>query len=158
MNRESNSKFDLFAVLLLLCAFSVAVLSLLLTGAGTYKGITQEGRAAQDMQTEALYISQRVFSARSWEDVSAARYGGTDCLEIKSEAGGETWVTRVYCHDGWLMELFSVSDMPFDPAAGEKVAKASSLTVTRTDELLNVRLETESGVSVLPFARKGGGK
>ena len=158
MNREKDSKFDLLAVLLLLCVFSVLVLSLLRTGARTYKGITYDGRAAIEQQTDALYITKRIAQAPA--GVYAVEDGGVSCLRFPETIGGERYVTRIYCHDGWVKELFSAEDVPFDPSSGEKVIKAESMQVRweygypLSQRVLWVELKTEYGLLKLPFADK----
>ena len=161
MNRERNSKFDLLAVLLLLCVFSVAILSLLLTGAKSYRGLTQSGKAVQDSQTAALYLSNRIFQAESKDSLDTESHGSVQCLCIYEQAGGQCYVTRVYCYDGWIRELYSAADVDFDPKAGEKVIKAQALSFSKepADQglayLIWAELTTEEGTQKLPFAWKG---
>ena len=161
MNRERDSKFDLLAVLLLLCIFSVAILSLLLTGAGTYKNLTKSGQGSQDTQTEALYISNRIFQAESRDRMEIETIDGVQCLCIYEDAAQERYVTRVYCSDGWIRELYSSADVKFDPAYGEKIMQAQSLSFSVDFDsrglgyLLWAEIDTDSGTQRLPYAWKG---
>ena len=158
MDRQRDSKFDLLAVLLLLCVFSALILSVLLSGARTYKSATGQGRESLELQTDALYITKRISQAPG--NVEAANEGGTSCLRYYDTIEGEKYVTRIYCHDGWIMELFSADDVPFDPASGEKVFKAESMranwdyTNGPYHGVLWVEIQTESGLLKLPFANK----
>ena len=161
MNKERNSKFDLLAVLLLLCVFSVAILSLLLTGARSYKGLTESSQAAAEMQTESLYISNRIFQAESKARLEIESYGDVQCLCAYETVGDEEYVTRVYCHDGWIKELYSSADMDFLPEAGEKIMKADGLSFeleynsSGLGYLLWTEISSDGQTRRMPYAWKG---
>ena len=145
MNNGGGKKFDLLAVLLVLCVFSVTILSLLLTGAGTYKNITAHDQASQKNQTEALYISNKIFQANDAGSVSVGTEDGVQVLRIESTEGGEPYTTRIYCIDGWIMELYSDAGYRFAAGDGEKITPADSLQFSLRDGLLNVEIVSEEG-------------
>ena len=147
MNRDESRKFDLLAVLLILCIFSVTVLSLLLTGAKTYRSITQRGQTSQKSQIDALYISNKIFQAESAEAVSIRTEDGVQVLLIESEEGGEPHVTRVYCYKGWIMELYSDADYHFLAGDGEKITQADSLEFVLKDGLLSAEIRSGENVT-----------
>lgn len=125
------------AALLLLGVFAVCILLVLLLGANSYRRLTQRGELSYDGRTCAQYIATKVRQANS---VSLERFGESDALVIAQEVDGEVYLDRVYCCDGWLMELFSAQDGSFAPEDGEKVLRAESLTLTQEGSLLTVEI------------------
>ena len=145
MNRREGQKFDLLAVLLVLCIFSVTVLALLLNGAKTYKGITQNDQISRKEQIESLYISNKIFQASSADAVSVKTEDGVQVLSISSVENGQDHITRVYCSGGWIMELYSDADYSFSAGDGERISEADSLEFSLEGRLLFVRIKTADG-------------
>ena len=156
MNNTKGQKFDLLGVLLLLLAFSAAILSLLLAGAKTYKSLTERDRKTQDLQIASLYLGNRLSQAASPEAVSVEKIGGTDCLLIESEAGGNPYLTRVYCYEGWIREFFSEAGLDFSPGDGEMITEADSLSLREEGGLLIMDLAVEGQKTSLFFSREEG--
>ena len=154
MDHVKDLKIDLLALLLLLLAFSVTILSLLLTGAKSYRALTERDARTQERRIEELYIGNRIRQAESPAALRLAVYDGTQCLEIESWIGEEAYLTRVYCFEGWIRELFTAADYAFSPMDGEKIAKAESLSFAEEGPMLKAVLEAEDGVSTLLFAWK----
>lgn len=119
--------------LLLLLVFAVCVLSVLLTGAGTYQTLTKRDQESYDRRTAAQYLATRVHQADQLDGITAADFQGCDALELMETIGGTPYVTRIYCYDGYLRELFSAAEAQMTPADGEKVLEAQALTVEWMD-------------------------
>ena len=128
--------------LLLLLVFAVCVLSVLLTGADTYQALTKRDQDSYDRRTAAQYLATRVRQAHQTGGVTAADFQGCDALELTDIIDGELYVTRIYCYDGYLRELFSAAEAPMTPADGEKVLEARALTVQWLDQDAGGRLLT----------------
>lgn len=125
------------AALLLLAVFGTAILSVLLTGAGTYRRLTERDRQMYEIRTCARYLTARVQRAPSPSAVSVGGFGVSDALEVRETAAGEEYLTRVYCYDGWLMELYTAaSARDFAPEDGEKLLPAESMTLDLQGDLL----------------------
>ncbi|MBR0417389.1 MAG: DUF4860 domain-containing protein [Firmicutes bacterium] len=155
MNSRGH-KFDILAVLLILCVFSAAILSLLLSGAGTYKNITEKDRASQQEQILELFISNKVFQAENRDSVRLTEEGGVSILAVDSIENGEPHVTRVWCYGGWIRELYSDAGYNFTPDDGEKIAKAEELSFTEDGGLLKVRIVSSGKEDIRYFDMKGG--
>ena len=129
-NRAGSHNIDVLAALLLLCAFAMCILSVLLAGTKSYRSLTARDQAVFERTSRALYISTRIRRADSRGAVSCAREDGFDTIRLTEVIGGEEYVTRIYCYEGWIRELFSRADLKFDPKAGEKVSEAVSLEIS----------------------------
>ncbi len=156
MNSSRGHKFDILAVLLILCVFSAAVLSLLLSGAGTYKNITEKDRASQQEQILELFISNKIFQAETRDAVRLTEEGGVSVLCVDSTENGEPHITRVWYYDGWIRELYSDAGYNFTPDDGEKIARAEELSFTQGGGLLKVRIVSGGKEDIRFFDMKGG--
>lgn len=119
--------------LLLLLVFAVCVLSVLLTGAGTYQTLTKRDQESYDRRTAAQYLATRVRQADQLDGITVTDFQGCDALELTETIDGTPYVTRIYCYDGCLRELFSAAEAQMTPADGEKVLEVQALTVAWMD-------------------------
>ena len=117
-------------VLLLFCVFAVCVLSVLLTGAGAYRRLTERDRVSYYRRTAAQYIAEKVRQADTWNDVSVEDFGGRDALVLAEEIDGETYLTRIYYHDGYIRELFCAADAEMEPGDGEQIIETCDLKIS----------------------------
>ena len=136
-------RLDGLIALLLFGIFAVCVLAVLLTGARAYRGLTQRDQAAFDRRSCVQYIATRVRQADVEGGVAVEPFGEVTALALTS--GGFT--TRVYCYDGWLMEMYTFEDAELTPQDGEKVMPLSGLSFDLEDGLLTVELQSGEGVT-----------
>lgn len=157
-NEKRQSKITRLMGLLLFAVFALCVLGVLLTGAEVYGGLRQRGESAYNGRTAARYISTRVHQSDSLDGVSVEDFGGCDALVIREEAEGEIYETRVYCREGWLMELFALQGSGLGPEDGERLLELRSLELLRSDDLITAELVGEDGSveSLSLFLRSGG--
>lgn len=143
MREKKRQAIPTLAAFLLLCIFAVSVLGVLLAGAQAYSRLTRRDSHAYDSRTGLQYVAARVRQAYAPQAVSVTDFGGVDALTVIQQVDGQDYVTRVYCYEGWLMELFCAADGRFEPRDGEKLLPAQSLELERQGELLHVRLTQE---------------
>ena len=118
---------DLLA-LTVFAAFAVCVLVVLLSGARVYKTLVQRGEDSFRLRTATQYVATRV---RQAEDVTVADFDGYEALHIREEIDGAVYVTRIYCCDGYLRELFCAQSAELSPEDGEKIMEAESMSFLR---------------------------
>ncbi len=131
--------------LLLFGVFAACVLAVLLTGANAYRRLTQRDQEAYLRRTCVQYLATRVRQADSRDRVSVESFGGADALVLTETDGSYT--TRIYCYDGWLMELYAAADADMEPQDGEKVLELSSLRLTLEDGALTADTVDTAGAS-----------
>lgn len=154
--RRTQQHMSSAAVLVLFAVFAVCVLALLLTGAQVYGRLTQRDDASYTARTAAQYISARVHQSGE-TSVVVEEFGGVTALAFYETYGTTPCVTRVYCHDGWLRELFSAADSTLSPADGEKLLALAGLDAALEEGVLTVTLTREDGsVQQLTFALRTG--
>lgn len=145
------------AALLVFAVFAVGILFVLLSGAQAYQRITERDRISYDSRTCIQYLATKLRQADCPEHVSVASFGSGDALQIAQQYGEDVYLTRVYCHDGWLMELFTVADGSFAPEDGEKILPLAQLTLRQSGNLITAALTDETGAPLqLKLLVRGG--
>ena len=135
-----SSKRNLVGLIpiLLFAVLAVAVLSVLFTGADTYASITDRGNSAYTMRTAAQYVSTKLRQTDG--EIGVDSFGDRNAVVITETINGAKYVTRIYCHGGYLYELFSSAEAEISPDGGEKLMKMDSLNAAMDDGLLTVQL------------------
>ena len=145
MNMKKKRKTDALIVLLLFGVFAICILAVLLTGADSYQRLSRRDQAGYDSRTAAQYLTTRVRQADRLGDVTVEDFGGADALVFTEEFDGVAYSTRVYCHDGYLRELFASAEETFLPEDGEKILQAQDLTLTLSGQTLQAKLTDSDG-------------
>lgn len=155
MRREGRRRpMDGLLMLLLFGVFAVCVLIVLLTGARAYRGLTERDAGAYDRRTCLQYLTARVRQGDRAGGVTVEPFGDTDALCVRDPEG---FVTRVYCHDGWLMELYTFEDAELEPRDGEKILPLEGLDLTLEEGFLTIEVRRGEGVTdVLRLSPRGG--
>ena len=132
--RNRTVHLDGVLAVLLLGVFAACVLAVLLAGADGYQRLTQ-------------YLATRVRQADTAAGMTVEPFGpdGPDALLLYEEIEGTTYVTRVYCYDGYLRELFSAADAQLLPADGEKVLEMQNLTLSSDGQGISARITDPQG-------------
>lgn len=144
--------------------FAACIVIVLIMGARLYSRSNQRDRADYDHRTVTGYVTTRVSqSAVAGHCFVGNFHEGTprqtgDTFFFTEEIGGELYVTRLYCYDGGLYELFCPADVELDPDAGECVLPLDSLDFTITDGLLTAQIVFDDGVrTILRISLRTGG-
>lgn len=134
------------AAVTLLAVFAVSILLALLAGAGVYRRLVDRDAAAFDARTAAQYLATRVRQNDGADAVAVEDFWGADCLTLKEGNGGEgDYVTRLYCYDGSLWELYTAADVEAELTDGERVMELDGLELSLEDGLLNAALTLKNG-------------
>lgn len=160
--KEQRGKFhtDGVLVLVLFGVFALCILSALLQGAGIYHRLTLRGQSAYDQRTATQYLIMRVHQADCEGGVKVTDFDTVQALELIQTANGTEYVTRIYCHEGYLCELFSARDSLVSPEDGEPIMPVQELSFTFEDGLLRaeVRQEGASHQISVKLRSAGGGE
>ncbi|MEA4934633.1 MAG: DUF4860 domain-containing protein [Lawsonibacter sp.] len=159
MNHTSPNKhhMDSLLALVLFGVFAACILSVLLTGSEAYRRLTIRDQAAYDRRTCVQYIATKVRQAPGPDSISLSSFGDGDALMLTENIEDELYVTRIYCDNGWIRELFSSAGEDFVPDDGEKVLQAQALSLTLEGDLLSVRITSKDG-SLIQFILSVRGK
>lgn len=152
MERKTTKITDLLT-LLVFTLFALCVLLVLLSGARVYRNLVARGSESYEARTAVQYIATRV---RQGETVGVENFGGCDALVLREQINGRTYATRVYCHGGYLRELFSAEEARLAPEDGEKVIEAESVSFDLEGRLLTARVDSRKLQLELPVGKELG--
>lgn len=154
--REIQHHMDSLGALLLFGVFAVCVLAVLLTGARAYGRLTQRDAEAYDRRTVLQYVATRVRQADALDGVAVEEFLGVSALVLQE---GE-YETRIYCYEGYLMELYVSREDPLGPADGERIMALEALELSLEGGLLSIAATDEAGEesSLLLSLRSGEGE
>lgn len=144
-NERGKGNIAGLAALLVLAVFALCILLVLLTGGDAYQRLTQRDQSAYSRRTAAQYITTRVRQADGLGQVTVGDFGGADALILPESIDGEEFVTRVYCYDGSLRELFALAEDEFEPGDGEVLLPAEGLELSLDGRVLTVVITNEDG-------------
>lgn len=140
-----------FLVLLIFAVFMVSLLLILLNGADTVRRITERDQKSYNQKTVAQYLTTRVHQADREGAVSVRKSGQVDMLVFAEEIDGTCYETSVYCHDGYLREMYCQSGMTFGPEFGEKIIPVQNFKVILENTLLHITFELTDGMEQTIF-------
>ena len=149
--RIRKADIGIAAPLLVFAVLTVCVLAVLLSGADIYQKANRRDQRAYDHRTIAQYISTRV---RQSDVTTACFIGDFDATEPQQQGstffylegdGDERVCTRIYCYDGYLYELYAVTDEEFFPEDGEPILPLKDLQFSFANDMLCAQLEYDDG-------------
>ena len=157
-NFLKNRSLSGLVALLTFVLFAISILFVLLNGAGVYRRLTQRDQYSYDSRTCAQYVATKMRQAPSPAAISTDTFGTVDSLRISQDIEGLEFVTRIYCYENWLMEIFTLADGDFFPEDGEKILPLSSLSVSQDGSVFSFILtDTEGNTQHLTISARGGG-
>lgn len=142
MKQQGFPKLTRLIVFLTFALFAVCVLLVLLSGADVYRRLTETGEARYARRTAVQYITTRV---RQGQATEVGSFGGNDALIFRETVNGKHYLTRVYCHEGSLRELFTPETGDFSPAEGEILLPVEELALSVEGNLLTARITLPGG-------------
>lgn len=151
MNKQTN--LLKIVPILLFAVLAVSVLQILYAGAGVYESLTERENSGRIGRTAVQYVTVRLQQAGAGT-LAVEEFCGIPSLAVYESIDGTAYCTRIYCHDGYLRELFSAADAEMDPSAGEKLMPMDEFLPSEKDGLLTFTL-TADGVSVTSFYDPG---
>lgn len=158
---ESKTHIEGLLVLVLFCVFAICILSVLLTGAKAYGRLVDSQQVSYEKRTVPQYIATKIRQTDVSGAVSIGDFGGVEALELV-ELPEKEYVTRIYCYDGYLRELFSTVTGNFEPEAGEKILEAQQVDFSLNENCLRVTVTGTDGekteVKLTLRSNRGGGR
>lgn len=156
-NFLKNGSLSGLVALLTFVLFAISILFVLLNGAGVYRRLTQRDQYSYDSRTCAQYVATKMRQAPSPAAISTDTFGTVDSLRISQDIEGLEFVTRIYCYENWLMEIFTLADGDFFPEDGEKILPLSSLSVSQDGSVFSFILtDTKGNTQHLTISARGG--
>jgi len=143
--KMSKGKISGLMALLLFCVFAICILLTLLLGTEVYGGLVERDRLSHDRSLPLQYLSTRVRQADRQDGIAVEDFEGVDALVFREEYDGAVYLTRVYCYDGWLWELFTAADSELLPEDGERLLELNALMLSLDSAVLRMDLTHPDG-------------
>ena len=136
--KEKRMEMTQVLALLTLTVFALCLLLVLLNGAGVYRNLVDRSEENYDRRTALHYLTTRV---RQADAVQIGVLQDCEALILVEQVQEETFLTWIYCWDGWLWELYAIPGGSFSPEDGQRVLEAESLSCSLDGSLLTLELD-----------------
>lgn len=123
----------------------LAMLAVILAGAKVYRNTVQSGEERFQRRIVSQYLTTKLHQADVTGAVSVEAFGDSDAVVIREILDGEVYRTMVYCHNGWLMELFSSEASMLSPSDGERIVPLRSVTFTENEDGIYAETVRDNG-------------
>lgn len=136
------------ALLLVFCLLAGCTLAVLLHGAGAYRRLDAQNSVTHERRNAVQYLETRIRQTDDSGRVQVGLFPGTeDCsaLHLLSYTGTGTYVTYLYCHDGYLRELYAAQGQACLPEDGQKIAPMNALRFFADSQSVRVELTDAEG-------------
>ncbi len=133
MNKHTFTKL---CPLVLFAVLALFLLRTLWTGAQLYQSMYERENENRIFRTASQYLSTRLSQAED-DDISIGEFNSTSALFI---ADGAEFFTVIYCHDGYLRELYCIVGADVTPDSGEKLLALDDFMASESDGILSFRL------------------
>ena len=150
---KQERKITQLPVLLVAALYCLCILGVLLAGAGVYQRLVERGEETFSARTGRQYVLTRV---RQGERAAVGEFGGCPALVLEEQATGKRYLTRIYCYEGWLRELYSTETAALKPENGEKVLPAWEFSCALEGRVLRMRLDGREICVELPVGMEVG--
>ncbi|MCR5388399.1 MAG: DUF4860 domain-containing protein [Lachnospiraceae bacterium] len=131
-------------VLIAFGVFVAAILLVLMYGVKIYRECVERDSDSFETRTVSQYLVTKVRHADENGAISVGSfsddYKDIDTLFIKETFDGEEYVTRVYCRDGYIMELFAEEAEEVDPDEGNEVIECKSLSFSKDKNMISATI------------------
>ncbi|MBE6617002.1 MAG: DUF4860 domain-containing protein [Ruminococcaceae bacterium] len=152
-NHSSKRNLIGLVPILLFVILAASVLSILLSSADTYASITERGNSTYTTRTAAQYISTKLHQSDGVVGVEI--FGQDTAVTITETINNQEYITRIYCYEGYLYELFSNALADMSPEDGEKLLPMDSMTATVDNGLLTIDIAGQRIVFAIRANKEG---
>jgi len=142
---KQERRIDALAALVLFGVFAACILTVLLTGVKVYRGLVIRDQGSYQQRTFVQYLSTRVRQAPSPAAISTGPFGPVEALSISETVEDEVYLTRIYCYENTIRELYSHRDTQLHPQDGQVILPARNLSFSLSHDLLTISLTQEDG-------------
>ena len=133
--RSYNKRIStsILAPLFIFTVFTTCLLVVLLSGADIYKKYTDLDRQSFDNRILSQYLAAKVRQSDFENGIAVGRFAEStqtnigDTLYTYYKVNSELYYTRIYCHNGYLCELFTDVNSEFEPSDGARLMPAESV-------------------------------
>ena len=123
-------------ILLLFCAFALALLLALFNGAGVYRSIQSNMDSQYTERTALAYLEAKIHHYDTIGAVALEPFADTVALALYEEVDGVSYKTMIYSQEGYLKELFFEAALTVAPEAGQRVLAVKKMEFQQLEQNL----------------------
>lgn len=135
---KNSHTIDLIFVISIFCVFVTTALSLVIIGANVYKSSVQRIESGYSNQTGFSYIKEKIHQNDIDGKIKLDSINGYDALLIESNFSDGSYITYIYCYEGYLRELMVRKEQNISLSDGQTIIPAKSVNFNFDGEILNV--------------------
>lgn len=106
----------------------IILLSMLVSSVMFIK-VKSDNDSLRDDRLITSYFHTKIHSNDKAEAISIVQFGNKDALMFKDETLDGIYLNIIYCHDGWLKELYIPENTKPELDSGEKIYQMSELSL-----------------------------
>lgn len=137
-SKKINHMSELLFTVTLFAIFLISGVLSVLFGANVYQKTTSESAVNETIRTSLSYIQEKVRQCDHEASVEVETHHGINTLTLHNTYGTEQYVTYIYYDNGQLKELFTKSDLGFQPASGDSITTIDAFTITQDNSLIHI--------------------
>lgn len=142
--KRINHTSDWIFTITLFSIFLISGVLLVLFGANVSQKTAGEAAGSRQIRTSLSYITEKIRQCDHQDSVSVFEKNGISALALHSDYNGLGYTTYIYCDDGYLKELFTREDLPFEAAAGNKITPVQRFDIQCTRSLIKLSITDSS--------------
>ena len=125
------------AILITVCIFGAALLLSMAMGVMVYRQVQSRTDSSGERRLGLTYITAKIHSHDA-SSVYTGSFGGKDAVFLPEDSpeGDGGYVTILYVHEGYLMELYCAQGAVLSPKDGQRLTEAEGLEVRLESDLL----------------------
>jgi len=156
---KKHSRIDTLFVLIILCVFAVSALASLTFGGSVYKNAIEQSHSRYDERTSFFYIWTKVKNADEYGRVYVDHFDGIEALILEEDIFGETYLTYIYYHDGWIKEIFGDASYEYRLTDGQAILNLldNTLQFEQLDDGVIRVSDLKASLIITPRTRKAAG-
>lgn len=132
MSKRRNTWIANYACMLaLLCTFIIGSLVLMNVGVHVYKNIVENNAQNFRLRASLSYVATKVRQYDMADTISVREEDGVPMLVFQEELEGSKYLTRIYCYDGNMMELFQEEGLEHDLKDGFEIMELDNLQIQK---------------------------
>ena len=143
---------NVFAMLLF-GVLAIALFLALVGGTTAYERIAEDDQAARDMRMGTSLIANTVRAVDAADAVTVGEGPEGRALVLVEHLDSGTFETRLYLHDGWIVEEYTPSGSPYDPDGAVQVAASQTFSFEVQGDA--VRIDCDAGRTVVALRSDG---
>lgn len=143
--KSGKHHIEAFAALILFALYALCIFAVLFSGTRIFSRLDSRDEGSFNLRSIEGYIATRL---RQSDFAGGISIEG-ESLVLLAEEGYES---RVYCHEGFLYEIFTRSGAQFPPEGGERLLRAESMSLSMEEGILRVDIVSDSGETSIVHA------